>query len=89
MATTVNHAAFYQLPQTGGIDPLLALGLPPAAQAPVILVPGHDGEKVFLTPRQNTSSRNMARAMRPSGSERLKIKLPIPRSNRFAGTRHS
>ena len=35
----VDHAAFYQLPKTSGIDLLQAFGLPPTAQAPVITRP--------------------------------------------------
>src|SRR5258708_2756120 len=85
----VGHTALHQLAEAGRIHRLQSLCLCPVVQASLILMSLYDRNKSILAPRQNTSNRNIARPMRPSGRERLKTRLPMPFSNRLAGTKHS
>jgi hypothetical protein len=85
----VGHPSLHQLPRTGGIDRRQAFSLGQLRRRVSYSSLPTTEKKVSLTPGQNTSRRNIARAIIPLGSERLKTKLPIPRSNRLAGTKHS
>src|SRR5580704_8264579 len=72
----VGPPPLYQLPKTGGIDRLQAFSLPPTAQARVIFVPAHDGEKGILDPQTKYVQKKQSEGhARPPGSERLKTKL--------------
>lgn len=47
----VSHAAFYQLPEAGGIHRLQSLGLWPTTQTLTILISACDGNKGVLHPQ--------------------------------------